>query len=850
MLDIRKFIDKFIHISINFNTKKVMKFILIGVGVYLLGETFMRTAHAGVLEMMGGPDLFNGLSGNGKYLGEPYRYNYYLDIVDLGSLAIYNKATNFISNFCWELGVIVTYGLLLAFNLAFSMDIANLFTNILNDILSAMKTSIFDEYVYVAITIGLIFVLKSFWKKNLAQALSRLFYMSFTFTLAAVITMYSGQIVSTMTQLSKGIGASSIVSISDTDGTKNNIAQISGTLWGTLVHRPWLELEADDKLSNEEVEKILKLDRDSDKRADLIEDFNNKDPELFSENVGEGRVVPSLLLGVVNLGKMIVMIIIAMIQIAFQILTILLVLVVPFLLLLSIVPGMGGYRLFTSWAQEILGAQVGIVFASFLLGFLIKVDELIANYISTLVGGTYGWLAITMLQVLVYIGVVWQRERIFELLRKIQNNIATAGIGNVIIKEINNKRLQDGNRRDKNNGRNEGSNNEPSDEEPANSRKRRDFGVGNAISWLAYTAMEHSKGNNRENLEDAPSFNYNQTRESNETFNGVDFDSNNYNGNSSSKENHEKMTEKPPSEHPNLNIEYDYSKSNNGSKESVSNSDNLNTKELEFEGKTNPMKDSVNSEDNLSERINEAYNDEKNLNLKPKVLDLNKKGSRTNYEDQSSQYENINQDERSSKNSEDISKELDFTNNKMESVKDNPRYEEVEKNSKSKNDIKEREIDFESRDTNSIKESPRYDEARDNSSSDIRNREIDFEDKRINSVRENPRYEEIIEDSKIDNQGQEIDFENNVMDKVKENPKYEEVPENSYNHNGSIDRANQKNDNIRSEINNINNIEKEVSTRNKKEQSENRTIEKPINSKEQIKKQQEERAKLFSKKTI
>ena len=63
-------------------------------------------------------------------------------------------------------------------------------------------------------------------------------------------TKYSADIVSGMTTLSKSIGANSIVAISDRETTENNIGQISGELWASLVHTPWLELEFDGKYNS------------------------------------------------------------------------------------------------------------------------------------------------------------------------------------------------------------------------------------------------------------------------------------------------------------------------------------------------------------------------------------------------------------------------------------------------------------------------------------------------------------------------------------------------------------------------------------------------------------------------
>lgn len=414
----KNFITKMKDADIKQNYKKAVKAIFFTVLIYIVMHALSRAAHASILGIMGAPDDFNGLSGTAKYLGESYRDNYYLDAVE-GSYI--NQGINFIANFFWEITVIVTYALILAFNLAFSMDISNLFSEVINSIMTSLKSNIFDTYVLLTISIGLIYILVSFMKKNTAQMFSRLGYMAVAIAIALMTTIYSAQIVSIITQTSKAIGANSIVSITSENDTEVNLAKISGNLWGTLVHQPWLELEAENKLSASQIEGLLKLSRDSEQREKSVKDIHEDDKSIFAEGAGQTRVVPALVMLLVNGLKMIIMLAIAILQVVFEIATILLVFFLVIVLLLSIVPSTGGARLLGIWAKQILSFQIGIVLTSLLLGFLIKIDELIATYLT---GGTYGWFAITILQVCVYVGVIWQRERIFDILKTLQNSFA------------------------------------------------------------------------------------------------------------------------------------------------------------------------------------------------------------------------------------------------------------------------------------------------------------------------------------------------------------------------------------------------------------------------------------------
>ena len=407
--------------SFNIETcfKKLFKIIFFAVLSYVIIHSLARAASASILGAMGSPENFNKLSGTAKYLGEPYRYNYYLDAIE-GSYI--NQGINFFANFLWEISIVITYALILTFNLAFSMDIANLFSDTINSIMASLKTNIFDIYILLAISVGVLYVIVSFLKKNTIQLFSRLGYMAIAMALALMTTIYSGDLVSVITQTSKAIGASSIVAIGSEKDTEVNLEQVSGSLWVTLVHQPWLELESENKLSDEQVETLLRLDRNSDKRDETVKNINDADESIFAEGAGRERVVPALLMLVVSGIKMLIMLAVAIIQVVFQVFTVILMFFLMIILLLSIVPSTGGAKLLGIWAKQVLGFQVGIVLTSFILGFLIKVDQLIASNLS---GGKYGWFAITILQVSIYIGVIVFRQQIFEILKKLQNSMST-----------------------------------------------------------------------------------------------------------------------------------------------------------------------------------------------------------------------------------------------------------------------------------------------------------------------------------------------------------------------------------------------------------------------------------------
>uniref|UniRef100_UPI0032DB3CC2 hypothetical protein n=1 Tax=Clostridium perfringens TaxID=1502 RepID=UPI0032DB3CC2 len=74
------------------------------------------------------------------------------------------------------------------------------------------------------------------------------------------------------------------------------------------------------------VDKILSMTRESEERQNYIDELNKNNQELFKDNAGTGRILPSILILAVNVVKMGVMIVLSIIQIVFQIVTIVFVL--------------------------------------------------------------------------------------------------------------------------------------------------------------------------------------------------------------------------------------------------------------------------------------------------------------------------------------------------------------------------------------------------------------------------------------------------------------------------------------------------------------------------------------------
>lgn len=421
----------------NFNIFKFFKLTLMLTVIALVLYALSEVANAGVKEIMdsiGSPESFEKLSGSKtKFLSEKFRGNYHLD-ASFGAFDWWDKTVNFIANLCFDGVTIITYLMIVAFSFAFGTNLSDIFSGVVDNIMKSLKNGIFDSYFGLVVVIAMIFVIVSMARKNMSEFISRFSYIIIATTLAIFIASNASKLISVTTNMSKSIGTSAVLSIASSGKSEaydldNKISEVSGELWYNLVHEPWKTLEAENKLSDKEYEQILSLDIDSEERQKIIDNHNSNDKTLFSDTAGGDRILPSIFLIGINGFKTGIMTIIALVQLVFQIFTFVLIFLTPFILLVSMVPSFGGINMVKNFGMQIVGSQFGIVVISFFLGVIIQVDSLIATTIKSITNSSYGWMFISFIQALIFLGIIMMRKQIFKLIMDIQKKVHSSGNG-------------------------------------------------------------------------------------------------------------------------------------------------------------------------------------------------------------------------------------------------------------------------------------------------------------------------------------------------------------------------------------------------------------------------------------
>ncbi|ELC8451699.1 TcpH, partial [Clostridium perfringens] len=138
------------------------------------------------------------------------------------------------------------------------------------------------------------------------------------------------------------------------------------------------------------------------------------------------KLVSVCVLFVITLIKMIILIAVGMIQIGFQLMSILLILLLPFIMLIAIVPFFGGTNIIKGIARKYLGTQLGIIVSSFVLALLVLVDTVTLTMFQA--WGANLIIALLM-QCTCWIMVIAFRKQLMNGLINLQNRIAPGTAG-------------------------------------------------------------------------------------------------------------------------------------------------------------------------------------------------------------------------------------------------------------------------------------------------------------------------------------------------------------------------------------------------------------------------------------
>ncbi len=441
--------SKFLYLKNKLTYKNILKALVIIATIVIAYNCLTKVAYAdGFLSYCNSDDPYKNIQeGWGQFIAEKYRNNYALDIIDTHGWELIDKAITGLTNIVFSGIVMISWFGVNIFRFCFTNDIAAGFANQLNSVLGSLNNGIFNNFFMIVFMISLFSIVYNLYKKNFSAIGSQILAVAIIYATTAFLSNGAVGFLSKTTEFSKTIGTSAIVAINGKDNNNEGSLEdysktVVGTLWGNFVQQPWVMLEFDGKVplinksdsSNEENKDALDYSKEilsepygSDKREKALESINEKfNKELFSKNGINTKLVSVCVLFVITLIKMIILIAVGMIQIGFQLMSILLILLLPFIMLIAIVPFFGGTNIIKGIARKYLGTQLGIIVSSFVLALLVLVDTVTLTMFQA--WGANLIIALLM-QCTCWIMVIAFRKQLMNGLINLQNRIAPGTAG-------------------------------------------------------------------------------------------------------------------------------------------------------------------------------------------------------------------------------------------------------------------------------------------------------------------------------------------------------------------------------------------------------------------------------------
>lgn len=371
---------------------------------------------------------FNNLSGNAKYLGSAYRDNYSLDIEEVeisDGIGEYlagktMEGLNALAKVFFFLERLLAYLTVVVFYVSFNLNLVDLFGSQVSVIQQALNDSIFQPLFLMGCAAAFCVLIGRMLRQDLAGALGQIVKVIAIVMMSILVVTKSDTMLSMCNNITKEISLEILVGVNSANGYSDNInafsGEAAGILWNNMVHQPWLTMEFGYTASDDQVLGLLSYKPGAEERKDAI--AADESGSFLVERATE-RLGFSFLYLIPCIMKCGIYIIIVLIQLVFQLLSIVYLFMAPLVLIVSLFPGYDG--LIGGWLRKILETQISILVLSLIIGISIKFDELIFDW-SRSVG--FGWMIALTIQIAIAIALFLNRNKLLMAMSTVQRGVS------------------------------------------------------------------------------------------------------------------------------------------------------------------------------------------------------------------------------------------------------------------------------------------------------------------------------------------------------------------------------------------------------------------------------------------
>lgn len=389
--------------------------------MFIICMAFANSSHAyakGITDI----EEFNEQTGDAKYLGAQYRENYSLDIEKTGLLDSGKEIVNDIANVLFSGIRLLAFVVVSIFYFAMDFDVGALLKPQINAIQTSMMEGLFQPLFVLAFTGTSVLILKKMVRRDFIGIMQQ-FLKVIGIVVFSVLLMYqTSTVLSYATNITKSMSVKTLTGINSDMGvsnTKSFAAQAAGVLWVGMVHQPWVSLEFGNGISGtaskETIESFMKTKPGSDERKELVKKYMEDNPDASNFNKGKGgeRIAFCIVYFIPFLIKSGIYLVVALVQLVFQVLAVFFLIMAPVVLLLALLPSYE--TVLPVWLRKLLETQLGILIITILMAMLIKIDTLLYT-----LSEQFGWFIVLILQTAIGVGLFLGRNKVLHAFSNIQ----------------------------------------------------------------------------------------------------------------------------------------------------------------------------------------------------------------------------------------------------------------------------------------------------------------------------------------------------------------------------------------------------------------------------------------------
>lgn len=390
----------------------ILAMLLLCIGV-AFAISFQSSAAGGAVNS--NIDAFKQLQGEAGYIKNAD--NYYLDMEETDWLEtgqwLMNKIANMLFTFIkWLASVVVTL-----FYQCMTFDMSELFKDQINGIQKTLNNGIFQPLFLLGFCGSAIILIKKMLRRDLMGAYGQILKVIGIVILSLLVVRDSATVLSAATGVTKSISAQALVGMQGDTAATDFAANSAGVLWVNLIHQPWKFIEfGSDPVTDEEVKEFLTTEIND--RKELVKEHNGS---AFDKDRAGERIGFMFLYLIPFVIKSLVYIVMALMTLVFQLIAIFYVILAPVVLILAMIPGYEG--MLTSWLRKILESQLSILIMSFIIGLLVKVDQMLFDMCAV----EWGWLVVMIVQTVLAVFVIVKKDQLIGVMSKLQKGAANPG---------------------------------------------------------------------------------------------------------------------------------------------------------------------------------------------------------------------------------------------------------------------------------------------------------------------------------------------------------------------------------------------------------------------------------------